>query len=152
MGTLERVIPASLTPSTARIDRIYTQAHASVWRWQQIGSPPTTFSGAAHSDHLPVVARIALAKERPPSEIDAKINPIVCALFFIGRSSRRKFIFPLYVRKRWGRDRLALGCLARACPSPFRRVGRSGTNAPSCGLLRCSPAMARARCVVRSVG
>eukprot|EP00962_Isochrysis_galbana_P008059 scaffold2191_cov138-Isochrysis_galbana.AAC.1 len=69
------------TPRThtihTRIDRIYTQAHASAWRWQQIGSPPTIFTGGAHSDHLPVVARLALVKERPPSEAEAKINPAV---------------------------------------------------------------------------
>jgi hypothetical protein len=60
-----------------RIDRIYTQAHDSKWRWQQIGSPPTTFTGKAHSDHLPVVARLALVKERPPSETEAKIDPSI---------------------------------------------------------------------------
>jgi hypothetical protein len=38
-----------------RIDRIYTQAYDSIWRWQKIGSPPYLFTGAAHSDHLPVV-------------------------------------------------------------------------------------------------
>ena len=39
--------------------------------------PPTTFTGGAHSDHLPVVARLALVKERPPSEFETKINPVV---------------------------------------------------------------------------
>eukprot|EP00962_Isochrysis_galbana_P032451 scaffold10667_cov132-Isochrysis_galbana.AAC.4 len=35
----------------------------------------------------------------------------------------------LYVRKRWGgRDRLAIGCLARVCLSPFLRVGRSAAR------------------------
>jgi exonuclease III len=60
-----------------RIDRIYTKAHDSTWRWQQLGSPPTTFTGKAHSDHLPVIARLALAKERPPSETEAKIDPSI---------------------------------------------------------------------------
>jgi hypothetical protein len=60
-----------------RIDRIYTQAYDSIWKWQRIGFPPDLFTGAAHSDHLPVVARLTIAKERPPSETDAKINPAV---------------------------------------------------------------------------
>jgi hypothetical protein len=57
-----------------RIDRIYTQAHNSVWRWQKVHSPPDTFTGNAGSDHLLVIARLALAKERPPSATEAKIN------------------------------------------------------------------------------
>jgi hypothetical protein len=61
------------------IDRIYTQAHNSVWRWQKVHSPPDTFTGNAASDHLPVIARLALAlaKERPPSATEAKINPAI---------------------------------------------------------------------------
>jgi hypothetical protein len=49
-----------------RIDRIYTQAHNSVWRWQKVHSLPDIFTGNAASDHFPVIARLALAKERPP--------------------------------------------------------------------------------------
>jgi hypothetical protein len=60
-----------------RIDRIYTQAYDSEWRWQSITAPPTLFTGKAQSDHLPVVAEIGLAKERPPSEVEAKINPAI---------------------------------------------------------------------------
>jgi hypothetical protein len=60
-----------------RIDRIYTQAHNSVWRWQKIHSPPDTFTGNAASDHLPVITRLARAKERPPSATEAKINPAI---------------------------------------------------------------------------
>jgi hypothetical protein len=60
-----------------RIDRIYTQAYDSEWRWQSITAPPTLFTGKAKSDHLPVVAKIALAKERPPSEGEAKINSAI---------------------------------------------------------------------------
>jgi hypothetical protein len=39
--------------------------------------PPTLFTGKAKSDHLPVVAKIGLAKERPPSEVEAKIHPAI---------------------------------------------------------------------------
>jgi hypothetical protein len=60
-----------------RIDRIYTQAHNSVWRWQKVHSPPDIFTGNAASDHFPVIARLALAKERPPSATEAKINPAI---------------------------------------------------------------------------
>jgi endonuclease/exonuclease/phosphatase family metal-dependent hydrolase len=60
-----------------RIDRIYTKPYDSIWRWQKIGSPLDIFTGAAHSDHLPVIAKLALAKERPPSVTEAKINPAV---------------------------------------------------------------------------
>jgi hypothetical protein len=60
-----------------RIDRIYTQAHNPVWRWQKIHSPPDTFTGNAASDHLPVIARLALAKERPSAATEAKINPSI---------------------------------------------------------------------------
>jgi len=60
-----------------RIDRIYTKAHGSVWRWQKIHSPPDIFTGNAHSDHLPVIARVTLTKERPPSATEAKINPVI---------------------------------------------------------------------------
>jgi hypothetical protein len=60
-----------------RIDRIYTQAYDSEWRWQSITAPPTLFTGKAKSDHLPVVAKIGLAKERPPSEVEAKISPAI---------------------------------------------------------------------------
>eukprot|EP00962_Isochrysis_galbana_P050759 scaffold22093_cov145-Isochrysis_galbana.AAC.9 len=52
----------------------------------------------------------------------------------------------------WGRDQWATGCLAHACLIPCLRAGRSGINVPFCGPRRCSPAMARARCVVRSDG
>eukprot|EP00962_Isochrysis_galbana_P008969 scaffold2497_cov119-Isochrysis_galbana.AAC.11 len=54
--------------------------------------------------------------------------------------------------RRWGRDQWAIVCLARACLVPCRRAGRSGTNVPFCGPRRCSPAMARVRCVARSGG
>jgi hypothetical protein len=64
-----------------RIDRIYTQAHNSAWRWQKVHSPPDTFTGNAASDHLPVIARVALAKERPPSATEAKINPAILENF-----------------------------------------------------------------------
>jgi exonuclease III len=60
-----------------RIDRIYTQAYDSKWRWQSITASPTLFTGKANSDHLPVVAKTALAKERPPSEVEAKINSAI---------------------------------------------------------------------------
>jgi hypothetical protein len=60
-----------------RIDRIYTQAYDSEWRWQSITAPPTLFTGKAKSDHLPVVAKIALSKERPPTEVKAKINSAI---------------------------------------------------------------------------
>jgi exonuclease III len=60
-----------------RIDRIYTQAYDSKWRWQKISPSTTTFTGRAKSDHLPLVAKIALAKERPPSEVDMKIDPAI---------------------------------------------------------------------------
>jgi hypothetical protein len=60
-----------------RIDHIYTQAHNSVWRWQKVHSLPDTFTGNAASDHLPVIARLALAKERPPSATEAKLNPAI---------------------------------------------------------------------------
>jgi hypothetical protein len=43
----------------------------------KISTPPLLFTGRAKSDHLPLVAKIALAKERPPSEVDAKINSAV---------------------------------------------------------------------------
>jgi hypothetical protein len=60
-----------------RIDRIYTLAYDSEWRWQSITAPPTLFTGKAKSDHLPVVAKIVLAKEHPPSEGEAKINSAI---------------------------------------------------------------------------
>jgi hypothetical protein len=60
-----------------RIDRIYTRAYASKWRLQRITAPPTLFTGKAKSDHLPVVAKIGLAKERPLLEVEAKINPAI---------------------------------------------------------------------------
>jgi hypothetical protein len=61
----------------ASLDRTYTQTHNSVWRWQKVHSPPDTFTGNAASDHLPVIVRLVLAKERPPCATEAKNNPAI---------------------------------------------------------------------------
>jgi hypothetical protein len=38
---------------------------------------PHLITGKAKSDHLPVVAKIALAKERPPTEVEARIDSAI---------------------------------------------------------------------------